>query len=1020
MKPAPIPSDEACRLEALYQLGLLDTASDERFDGITRLAQHCLEVPIAIVSLVDQERQWFKSIQGLSAKETSRDISFCGHAICDASDNGLFIVEDTHEDERFFDNPLVTDGPMIRFYASRVIKARGQAIGTLCVIDTVPRQFSEKQCQQLHDLADQVEHELHTLYTQEKKRTNIEDKNNPSFQISKFKDKLIESFCNRTSAGVIASLMFLSMLFLGYHWHLLQLTELKQHQLNQASALASTLRGTIETELNTRLYLTKGLAGLVHSNNNVTEEEFLKFAESLGDQREGIRSLQLAPQGIVTHVWPLETNRGAIGHNLLSDPERRKAANLAISAERIWLAGPVNLIQGGRALIGRLPIFTENRSDIDAPPQETFWGFGTILIDLDNFFEITGLNDPAIQEIVTIRGKDAEGRQGDIFFGAEKTQANQIVTTDVTLPAGSWEIGVFPGPEITHWKGQELFWLGIIIAATLLSLATYTLLRLPKKFRATVEQTTNALHNQETLFRDAVEALPDGFLIFDATDRLVTFNERIKSLFATSKKVIVEGNSYEHILRHGCELGQFKNYQQGSENIDYFIDRRMKNRQHGYLTIEEPLDSGKWVRIVERPIRGGGTVCFVVDITKLKYNEAELADSRDKAQAANDAKSNFLATVSHEIRTPMNVVLGLLETIADSQKIPKKQLNLLQTAHQSAKQLLHILNEILDISKMESNKLQLEPEPFRLTAAVNNVIQLAQPMALEKGLTIELNAQVTEQEEYWMGDHKRIQQILFNLLSNSVKFTEQGSISVTLSKTNEMNGIGNWLFSVSDMGIGFNSADADKLFEPFSQLDSGAQRAHEGTGLGLAICKQLVELMGGQISATSAPGKGATFQFSLPLTRASKEPGAHATSDSNTTHTIQLEQLYILLAEDSPANQIVFKAMLESAGHQIDIVNDGEAAVAACKENQYDVILMDIFMPRMDGVTATQEIRKHALQEQTPIIALTANAMKGDQERYLEAGMDEYLSKPISKNDLLEKLNEQRGRRRAMTNTSDE
>ncbi len=1006
MIKAPTPQNEEARLHALYKLGLLNSVSDERFDQITRAAQQALQVPIAVVSLLDRERQVFKAARGLDTPQTPRDISFCGHAICDNT-QGLMVVEDAQADERFHDNPLVTGEPHIRFYAGRVIHGPdGHALGTLCVLDREPRQLSAAEAGKMHALADQIEQMLRMEQTPgtqpepQLKQANATADSTRSEAFFKWPSR-------RGAAATIALLIFMAFLWTAYQWHLRQLQSEREELVRQAEVFAANLRGKMETELNARLYLTKGLAGLVHSDQEFTDAQFQTFAQSLGDQRTGIRSLQLAPQGVVQHVWPLATNQAAIGHDLFGDPRRREAAEDAIKARRIWLAGPLNLIQGGTALIGRLPIFLyEGQAD-----KERFWGFGTVLIDLNHFFEQVGLNADGQDAQIAIRGKDAKGGLGAPFYGDASIINKRLTSTEVSLPAGSWEISIgTPENTLKGWPGQEVFWASVVVLGLFFSISSYLLLRLPAKLRQTVERTTEALQQQQILFRDAVEALPDGFVIFDAKDRLVTHNERFKSLFSSSGEAIAVGERYEDILRYGCRQGQFKRFNPDVEPIEQFVQRRMDFHRSGFLTLEEPLDSGKWVRVVERPIRGGGTVCFAVDITELKYNEKELSLSRDRAEAANLAKSNFLATVSHEVRTPMNVILGLLETVTEGDTLPEKTHKLLSTAHQSATQLLHILNEILDISKMESNKLALDQAPFNPLDTVNNVVELTRPIAAEKGIVLETDIQPTATEEF-IGDSMRLQQILFNLLSNAVKFTEQGKIVLRASYHALNDDEALWEFAVTDSGIGFDPEQAENLFQPFSQLDSGAKRSHEGTGLGLAICKRLVELMGGSIAAESAAGEGATFRFSLPLARAPQKKISHPPLNGGSPQRQQTttRKLKILLAEDSPANQLVFSAMLESAGHALVMVSDGEAAVRACEEQDFDIILMDIFMPGMDGVTATVHIRENARMRHTPIIAMTANAMKGDQERYLEAGMDDYLSKPVNKAQLLRKLGEWSG-----------
>ncbi|WP_068874655.1 MULTISPECIES: ATP-binding protein [unclassified Phenylobacterium] len=379
------------------------------------------------------------------------------------------------------------------------------------------------------------------------------------------------------------------------------------------------------------------------------------------------------------------------------------------------------------------------------------------------------------------------------------------------------------------------------------------------------------------------------------------------------------------------------------------------------------------------------------DDLKRAMRELELA--RDAANAANVLKTQFLANMSHEIRTPLNGVLAMAEVMALGQ-LDQVQRDRLDVIRRSGGLLLAVLNDVLDLSKIElskieAGKLNLFEEDFDAEVAIDGARENFEIMARAKGLGFSVTI-AEEAKGWWRGDADRLRQIIGNLLSNAVKFTPQGSVSATV----DVNGAGGLRIVVRDTGVGISPEKLPSLFEKFTQADNSATRRFGGTGLGLAICRELTQMMGGSIDVESLEGQGSTFTVELPLSR-----GRPASADGNEpVQSSDDGDLRLLAAEDNPTNQQVLAAVLGSLGIEVHIVPDGREAVEAWRTGSYDLILMDIQMPVMDGITAASTIReaeKTSGRRRTPIVALTANALTHQVEEYLAVGMDAHVAKPI-------------------------
>lgn len=401
----------------------------------------------------------------------------------------------------------------------------------------------------------------------------------------------------------------------------------------------------------------------------------------------------------------------------------------------------------------------------------------------------------------------------------------------------------------------------------------------------------------------------------------------------------------------------------------------------------------------------------VIDITEQKETENKLSAAIKDANAAYKTQAEFLANMSHEIRTPINGILGMLQLTLMAEDLQADYRDNLTTAKNCADTLLRLINDILDISKLEAGKYNLKEENFDIKAIIEETVAAQVPLAKGKGLSLDCSFG-SDMPKLVRGDGQRIQQVLNCLLSNAIKFTGEGGVRVKVACLDDSLDKIKLRIAVADSGIGISDADRNKLFIRFSQVDSSDTRKYGGSGLGLVITKQIVELMGGNITVQSKEGLGSTFIVEVPLkllkaadevVEEVKEP-----EDPAVFSIMGHNRARILVAEDEPVNQQVIGKLLGMAGYSYDIAENGEKAVELFKQKEYKAALFDVQMPVMDGLAATQEIRAIEFREgrkRLPIIAVTARAMFGDKERILEAKLDDYIAKPYNLNDVVETLN---------------
>lgn len=992
MEGLPLSRHEEGRAAALRSYDIMDTLPEQEYDNLTQLAARLCGTPIAYISFLDEKIQWFKSNVGLGIKQINRDISFCRYTILD---DDLFEVPDPFSDSRFTRNPMVTGVQKISYYAGvPLINKEGYRLGTLAVMAQEPHSLNDAQKGALKTLAQSV---MTLLELRRATRNGGKAKAEPA--PAPVPQPSLSAPQYEMPAPIAEPLVIVEKVVDD------SLVKALSEQLAQTEALART--GSWEYDISTgRTTWSRAMYDLMDTDihDSSVDKSILNYVAP-ADAR-WLAALINELTGLDTGSdFQRITKKGRAAGPALASPARRQSDIIEFTIitnkgmERhlrgairkvtdadanVKLVGIMHDISGSKVIekVTFVPVEQKKETYAGAP-------FGYHTIDSRGYF--TDINDTELdwlgytrEEVVgqmvlknvltdeSIRAYadsqllfEKNGKLRDLHLGLRRKDGTEMIV--------SANLNVIYGEGGAHVGTKAIL---------------FDITKLKK--------TNDALEESEAMYRTLIEESAQMLFTADTQGRFTYVSNRLKKTIGYTNKDLL-GKLFASIYD-----GEWR-----KKAIAFYNKQLLDQIEETTYLLPIIIRTGErlWIEQVATLIKKNDTIVgyrfALYDITERLKTQEAMQEAARLAMEAKEMQQTFLGKMSHEIRTPMNGVVGMVNLL-NTTKLTQEQQEFVDGIKESSVNMIRIINDILDVTKIQSGKLVFEDTDLVLKNLVNGVIFALKANADRKG--VKLISQIDSQiPDTLIADPVRLNQVLLNLADNALKFTEKGSISIQV-RVKESRPDGMMLeFIVADTGIGIPENKIQAIFESFTQAQSDTTRKYGGTGLGLTIAKQLIEQQGGEIKVISRVGEGTTFTFTFnfKLKKTSEQEEQQKKEAASIIHP--LEGYSILLVEDNVMNQRVAKFTIEKWGAKIAIADRGQKALDILANEQFDLILMDIQMPEMNGIQTTEKIRTE-LNINTPIMAMTASVMQNEKDNCVRAGMNDYISKPFNPAELNHKI----------------
>ncbi|KEO74914.1 PAS domain-containing protein [Anditalea andensis] len=1058
----PIPNNEKERLEALLSYNVLDTFSEEEFDNITKLASFICKVPIALISFIDEKRQWHKSTFGLEGTEAPRETSFCQYTIMGDS---VYEVQNTSEHEIFKNFAAVKSSPEIRFYAGTPLTTpEGENIGVLCVLDTEPKTLNEEQKLALTTLAKHVMN----LLEQRRQSTGLKD------EFKKLAEKALlgiqqelESYkfaLDETSSVAITNdqgiIIYVNDKFCEISKYSREELLGKTHKVIDSGfhnedyfkhlwatiKAGSVWKGEIKNQAKNGSYYWEESIIVPYLNEKGKAHKYISFKRDITSQKLEENKIDqffnlssdflciANPDGFFEKVSP--TFSKALGYSLqelLSQPiinfvhkedipatikefEKLKQNVYSISFQNryickdgkhlllSWNASPnsdTGMVYATARDVTQSRKIDEDNKRLSLVAKNT----SNIIIITDKYSRIQWVNEP-FERLTQYKLNEISGLKLFKFLTDEEADKN----TKAQIKNAIENQIPFSGAILNKNKSGEKYWIQIKITPVFdddHELINFIAIEsdITEKIQRS-QKIINLLKTQKSIFDGASY----GIIFTDIEGNIKMINKACLSLLEYKEEEILNKakpllfHDKSELVAHNRKIATvYGTAIPLSETLTYKprLEKKADANEWTYIS-----KYGKripvWLSVTCIGDKEGnvlGYLCVAEDYTLKKKVESDLINAKKLAEQAVKMKDNFLANMSHEIRTPMNAIIGFTDLLSMS-PLDEDQKDYVGNVKMAGENLLLLINDILDLSKIESGKLVIDAHPFNVKTTLKHVYDLLHVKSKEKGLNFNLFLDA-DMPDMIVGDKGRLNQIVMNLAGNAIKFTNQGEVNILVKKIKETEQTVTIKFSIKDTGIGISNEKLTCIFERFSQGEESTTRNFGGTGLGLNISKQLIELQQGELKVKSLINVGSDFYFSLEFKKVIQEQ----LKENRQVLPINnpYGKLSILLCEDNIINQRLAFKVLENFGFEIDIADNGEEGLEKLQRNRYDLVLMDLQMPIKDGYQTTIAIREE-LKLDIPIIAMTAHSLIGERQKCFEMGMDAYVPKPFRQDELLKNI----------------